>query len=377
MPSPPHGGRARRPPVAPGQDPPPRRRGRRYGLLAVACALAVGAAGFVVVRGTEDDPPAGDGSLCWGALTPADIGELLPRGPQYRDTAGPLTYPAAPEERCAVHAEAGGTVFPELEFVVHQGYDSLVRGDWFGPASFLSTPFGNSVLGAASDSEAWVELPKCLPGDNDRYAQLRLKQPVSSSLLAVTLVRTANRVRERAGCTGGSLPPPEPRPDRPSSAFDAATLCGVPLAPSLLGARPDWVQLWSGRDERHEDCIVVDGAAQTSPDPHPVIRVEVYRDELARLEISQRRGNQNAGEVVEAAYTYGGTAAMWAICGGGAVSYMVGVKAAAGLPGATDLLYAVMEGSRDRDGCRLAPRPTPTPTPTQIPAQSQTQTPTP
>ncbi|MGW0657505.1 hypothetical protein [Streptodolium elevatio] len=385
MPSPPHDGRAPRHQVAPGQDPPPRRRSRRYALLAIACVVVVGAAGFVTVRTFEDDRPAGDGSLCWGTLAPAEIGELLPQSKQYRDTAGPLGYPAAPEERCAIFSGTTGTVFPELEFVIYRGYDALVRDDWFGPDSSVSTPLGNSVLGAASGSEGWVELPKCMPRDGERYAQLRVRIPVARQLLAETLVRTANRVRTQAGCSEGSLPPPEPRPERPSSSFDAATLCGIPLAPSLLAARTDWVQLWSGRDERHEDCIVVDGSAETPSQSQPLIRVEVYRDELARLEISQRRGNQKAGEVAEATYSYGGTAAMWAICGNGAVSYMVGVKAAAGppgaagpsdaahppgaaagLPSAADLLYAVIAGSRERDGCEWSPR-APTPGPSSQP----------
>lgn len=341
-----------------GADPPrPRRRRptsrRRYIALVVAGLVAAGATVFAVVRSSADNSTAkADRSFCWGTLGPDHIAELLPTGRDYRDTAGPLGYPRTGEERCAILAATRGAVFPELEFGIYTTYQDLPRGDWFGPSSVVAMPFGNGVLGAVSDTEAWVALPRCVVGDTDRFAQLTVREPRARTLLADTLVRMANQVRSAAACTEGVLPAPGLSTDRESSAFDPGLLCGVPLSPTPFAERPGRVQLWSGRDELREDCIVVDGSAT---DQVPEVRVEVYRGALAVLEIAQLRGSAAAGKVAQDTFSYGGTAALWAVCGNGGVAYVVGVKADTGLPSPEELLYAVIAGSRARDGCDIVP----------------------
>ncbi|MCF2531381.1 hypothetical protein [Yinghuangia soli] len=288
----------------------------------------------------------------------------------YQDRSEPLAYPTAYETYCQV-LEPGG-VLPVFEYAIRRTYQDI---QWPGglPAAD-SGPIlllGEGLVGSSSQAGAWIRVPQCRADDGTRYAQIAMRpsqRPAPNALqsadglrrrqsLVAMLIETTNALRTKAGCIGDPIPIPAPRTPPASVPALPGSLCGtvLPASPAPLRYAPaaTWTESWSGFDDRLEDCLVVDNAPGTGSEAgaRPLLRVQTYRGELARLEISVIQEGDPAGTMHTTQLQGAQSTFYWGVCANGPVIYRVETATRADLPTAESLLTALIAANTSRDGC--------------------------
>ncbi|WP_284577105.1 hypothetical protein [Streptomyces sp. 2P-4] len=216
----------------------PGRSKRKWWAAAAGVSAAAVVAGAFLAWNTDF---LGEEVFCDGAVASGDLSAVL-------DTQGRLSTVSSEDDgqpgfSCTVERKAaffgGKPLEIEMETGLHDPDFAFQTAVWKDPSSMAY--FSNGATGAVSGKRGWVLLPEACAGKVDRYGGGRsdagavrtveavVKQgTVDRTELARTLVRTAQRVADKAGCAAGANPE-EPRLQAVNEApTDPGAVCGLP-----------------------------------------------------------------------------------------------------------------------------------------------------
>jgi hypothetical protein len=215
-------------------------------LTALALTTAGALAGTVILASQTQTLPFHD--PCWDSVTSKDLQDLLGTTEAESSEILPVqSGDVALNGRCRITSEGPNSHDQQVTIRVHQLNDGLREDTLRWSEDFLTsrmTPLGNGILGLASDTRAWVALPrKCTtPGDlsgpgivdvsfsedekgytDDEGEATRVRKG-----LARTAVHVANNTVKELGCSG-SLREPGTSADMPDfkKTYSSRNLCHV------------------------------------------------------------------------------------------------------------------------------------------------------
>ncbi|MDI2129996.1 hypothetical protein [Yinghuangia seranimata] len=182
------------------------------GLVLLATAVTVWWFAFRDDTEGGPKPVAADARVCSGISTHGDLARLLPKLKRdYVDNGGRLRYPAAGLYRCDYGDTHGATLEIFVEGPQLPGWNALQN-------SFEQSrvPIGAGIDGYMMADRAWLAVPPCHTRDGQFLATLGITlseykapdTPPTPKLMAQTLVKIVNTMRDNVGCTGSRVPMP-------------------------------------------------------------------------------------------------------------------------------------------------------------------------